>query len=85
MTTISTSIRLDASAKEAAYQVFDQLGIKPAQAINLFLKQVAWQKGIPFELKIPNAETIAAIEETYTDTDAKGYDSFAQLREELDL
>ena len=32
----------------------------------LFLYQVVQQRGLPFEVKIPNAETIAAIEELET-------------------
>jgi len=32
-------------------------------AVNIFLSQVALHKGLPFEVKIPNEETIKAIEE----------------------
>ena len=34
--------------------------------MRLFLYQVVQQRGLPFEVKIPNAETIAAIEELET-------------------
>lgn len=63
MTTEPTNIRLDTEAKAQAYAVFEQIGIKPAQAVNLFLRQVAMQGGIPFDIKVPNAETIEAMEE----------------------
>ena len=76
MNTEPTSLRLDAEAKKQAYSIFDKIGLKPAQAINLFLRQVALNRGLPFDVKIPNAETIAAIKELdegkgkiYTDTD----------------
>lgn len=76
MSTEPTSLRLDAGAKKQAYPIFKEIGLKPAQAINLFLCQVALNHGLPFEVKIPNAETIEAMEEldekkgkTYTDTD----------------
>jgi DNA-damage-inducible protein J len=49
--------------KAQAYEVFNMIGIKPTQAFNLFLRQVALQKGLPFDVKIPNAETIEAMEE----------------------
>lgn len=63
MTTEPTNLRLDAEAKNGAYPVFKKLGLKPAQAINLFLRQVALHDGLPFEVKIPNADTLEAMEE----------------------
>lgn len=63
MATDPTNIRLDTDAKKKAYAIFATVGLKPAQAINLFLRQVALRGGIPFEIKVPNAETIKAITE----------------------
>ncbi|GJQ60526.1 MAG: hypothetical protein SCALA701_33270 [Candidatus Scalindua sp.] len=63
MTTEPTSLRLDADAKKRAYKVFAKVGLKPWQAFNLFLRQVAMRGGIPFDIKIPNAETKEAMEE----------------------
>jgi DNA-damage-inducible protein J len=63
MTTEPTSLRLDADSKKQAYAVFEQVGLKPTQAINLFLKQVALHGGIPFDIKVPNAQTLDAMNE----------------------
>lgn len=63
MDTEPTSLRLDAEAKKAAYVVFEKVGLKPAQAMNLFLHQVALHKGLPFSVSIPNAGTRAAMDE----------------------
>ncbi len=63
MATEPTNIRLDAQIKAEAFAIFKQIGMKPAQAVNLFLRQVTLQGGIPFEIKVPNAETIEAMEE----------------------
>lgn len=63
MKTEPTSLRLDADAKKAAYAVFEQVGLKPAQAVNLFLRQVALHKGLPFPIAVPNADTLAAMDE----------------------
>jgi DNA-damage-inducible protein J len=63
MATDPTNFRLDTEAKEKAYAIFATVGLKPAQAINLFLRQVALRGGLPFEIKVPNAETIEAITE----------------------
>jgi len=45
MNTEPTSLRLDVDAKKAAYAVFKKVGLKPAQAMNLFLPQVALNQG----------------------------------------
>lgn len=63
MATEPTNLRLDVTAKAEAYAIFEQIGLKPAQAFNLFLTQVALHKGLPFELKIPNTETLEAMQE----------------------
>ena len=64
MTTLN--IRVDENLKKQANELFEKLGLNMTTAINIFLKQVIRTNGIPFELVIetPNAETIAALEES---------------------
>ena len=57
------NFRLDAAAKKKAYAVFKQIGIKPTDAVNMFIHHVAMYGELPFKPAIPNAETIAAFEE----------------------
>ena len=45
--------------------VFSQLGLSPTQAIRLFYKQVTLQHGLPFAVKVPNAETREALRQAY--------------------
>lgn len=63
MATEPTNLRLDADAKKKAYAIFEMVGIKPAQAINLFFHQVVLHGGLPFDVKVPNADTVEAMEE----------------------
>lgn len=42
--------------KEQAEQVLDQLGIPMSDAVSMFLRQVVLQRGIPFEIKLPERE-----------------------------
>lgn len=55
--------RLDADEKRQAFETFKELGIKPAQAIRLFLRQVTATKSIPFDINVPNATTQRAMQE----------------------
>ena len=55
--------RCDADLKNSAEAIFKELGITTSQAINMFLAKVKREKGIPFELKIPNIITANVMEE----------------------
>ena len=61
--TATVRARVDAELKQNVEQILSQIGLSTSQAINLFLKRVERERGIPFELKIPNDETMQAIEE----------------------
>ena len=49
--------------KQEAEEVFSRLGPSSTEAITLFYRQVALQRGLPFEVKTPNAETCEALRE----------------------
>ena len=59
----TTSLKLDPTVKYEAQTIFAQLGLTLSEAVNLFLNQVRLNKGLPFELKIPNAKTQKAMKE----------------------
>ncbi len=60
---ITTSIRIRGDIKKGASDVFDNMGLSMSQAINMFLVQVVHQRRIPFEIKLPNDDTLHAFEE----------------------
>lgn len=55
--------RVDENVKLEVSQILHDIGLNTSQAINIFLKRVIAEKGIPFELKIPNEKTIQAMQE----------------------
>lgn len=71
--------RVDENVKLEVTQILHEIGLNTSQAINIFLKRVIAEKGIPFELKIPNNTTIQAMEE------AKNMDGESISFEELKL
>lgn len=86
--TTNISMRMDKKLKEQAEQLFSELGMNMTTAFNIFVRQAVRQRKIPFEisLNIPNAETIAAIEEANKisrDPNAKRYSSFEELVAEV--
>ena len=52
---VSYQIRLSDDEKTAAFSVFRELGITPAQAMRLFLRQVVETRSIPFPIKTANS------------------------------
>lgn len=55
--------RIDVTLKEKVKNVLDVLGISESQAIRMLYAQIALQKALPFNSKIPNAATLEAINE----------------------
>ena len=59
--TASIFTRVDPETKEQAELVLAQLGIPMSNAIGMFLKQVVIQRGIPFEMKLPDTKSPGAV------------------------
>ena len=55
--------RIEPDLKEGATRVLASCGLNLSDAIRLFLRQVVINNGLPFEVKIPNVTTRAAMEE----------------------
>ena len=49
----SVFTRVEPELKAQAEKILSQLGIPMANAINLYLRQIVLQKGIPFTVKLP--------------------------------
>jgi DNA-damage-inducible protein J len=58
--------RIDESLKARAEKVFAAIGINPSTAVTMFFRQVVMRQGLPFEARIPNAKTRAALKEIET-------------------
>lgn len=55
--------RIDTETKERATAALDAMGLTLSDGIRLFLRRVASEQRVPFEIKAPNAATREAIEE----------------------
>ena len=54
--------RIDADLKRDATAALAEMGLTVSEAIRLLLVRVATEKALPFDVRIPNAKTRAAIE-----------------------
>jgi len=74
--------RVDGQLKEEVEAILSQIGLSTSQAITLFLKRIKYEKGIPFELKVPNATTLQAMAEAKNnDGETVSLDEFLQESE----
>ena len=55
--------RIDPSLKTKAEKILSGVGVSASQAITMFYRQVVLRRGIPFDVCIPNADTLAALKE----------------------
>jgi DNA-damage-inducible protein J len=53
--------RIDENVKEEAAAVLKTMGLTVSDAFRLLLVRVAAEKTLPFEIRTPNAETVAAM------------------------
>ena len=58
--------RIDERLKDEAAAVLAEMGLTVSDVVRMTLTRVAKDKALPFELKVPNAETRAAMEESRT-------------------
>ncbi|HEX5338311.1 MAG TPA: type II toxin-antitoxin system RelB/DinJ family antitoxin [Gallionella sp.] len=57
-------VRVDNEVKAQATEALEAMGLSVSDAVRLFLKRVVAEQAMPLELKVPNAETRAAMEES---------------------
>ena len=57
-------IRVDDDIKEQATAALTTMGLSVSDAVRLFLRRVVVDQAFPLELKVPNADTQAAMAES---------------------
>lgn len=72
--------RVEPELKEEAEAVLERLGMTPTEAITLFYRQVTLQRGLPFSVRLPNAETRRAMNDARTGRNLKTWRSLDDLK-----
>jgi DNA-damage-inducible protein J len=82
-TTTMVHVRVNEKIKAQATKALTAMGLSVSDAVRVFLTRVAADKQLPFELKVPNAETRAAMHEVCAMGKAR-FSSADELIRELD-
>ncbi len=72
------------ATKEKAKSILKELGIPVSTAHELFYRQIVAHKGLPFDVRIPNQETVQAMQDA-RDGKGKRYDDVTSLFEDCGL
>ena len=64
MKTETVRARIDPNLKHDVEIVLTELGLSFSVAIELFLRQIKLNNGIPFDVKVPNKITLKTFEDT---------------------
>lgn len=79
--TATINSRIDPKIKEMAEGIFKMLGLSTSEAITLFFTQVILQKGIPFDIRIPNDHSLEAMDQIESG-DIVSYNSLDDLKQD---
>lgn len=79
------NFRIDADAKTKAYMVLQEIGIKPTDAVNMFMRYIAMFGELPFKPHIPNEETLQTFADTDQGKNLTRYDGVDDIFKKLDL
>lgn len=83
--TADVRTRIEPELKEDAQKVLAENGLTVSDAIRLFLRQVVVHKGLPFDVRTPNAATLQALKESRAMMKDKArFGSAAELFNELE-
>jgi len=81
----TVQVRIDEQTKAQAKKVLGALHLSMSEAICLFLRQVVLHRGLPFEVKIPNALTRETLEKAEQGEDVKEFATVEELFKDLGI
>lgn len=81
----SINILIESEIKIIAEEIFKQFGMTKNEAVELLYRQVAITKDIPFIQRKFNQDTIKAIAEVNKKESLSSYESFGNLRQDLEV
>ena len=82
MATTMVHIRIDEQVKAQATEALASMGLSVSDAVRMLLVRVAAEKALPFDVRVPNAETVAAMKELDEGL-GKRFDSLEDLMADL--
>lgn len=83
MTTTMVHVRMEQGLKKKATKALSAMGLSISDLVRITLTRVAEEQALPFEVRVPNAKTVAAMRELESGG-GKSSSSVAELMAELE-
>ena len=75
--------RINSTVKSEAENILQQMGLSTSDAIQMLFNMIVLHKGIPFEIKIPNKETLETFRKSDANEDLEHFDSIEDLKKAI--
>lgn len=82
MKTTMIHARVEPDLKHETEIILKHLGLNTTQAVTLFFQQIRLRKGLPFEVKLPNEETLTALKDVIAGKNLEPF-SIEELEKEI--
>lgn len=79
------SVRTEKGLKEKVGKILHELGLTHSTAINMYYRLILAEKGIPFDVKLPNKTTRKAVEDLEKEKNVKRFDTAEELFQDLGI
>ncbi len=76
--------RVEPDLKREAEELLSELGMSATEAITLFYRQVTMHRGLPFDVRVPNAETLEALRQSRDGVDLEEHATFEDFKASFD-
>lgn len=83
MSTTTINARIDINTKAQVTEILSDLGLNTSQVISMLFKQIIFTRSIPFEMRLPNRETVNAFLDAQEGKNIKSFNSIEELQKEL--
>lgn len=81
--TATIQARINPELKTKVEAILATLGLTPSEAVNMFYSKIALEQGIPFDLKVPNAETRQAMHDARIGRDMQVFTNVDDVMKDL--
>lgn len=79
------SVRMEKGLKEKVGKILHELGLSHSTAINMYYRLILAERGIPFDVKLPNKTTRKTVEDLEKGKNVKRFDTAEELFQDLGI
>ncbi|MGA2870220.1 MAG: type II toxin-antitoxin system RelB/DinJ family antitoxin [Verrucomicrobiota bacterium] len=83
--TATIRTRIEPGLKSEVEEILSQLGLTASETVHLLYRQIKLQRGLPFDVRIPNELTVRTLNASKAGRGVKRFDSKKALYADLGL